>query len=225
MVANDSDSELVVVKPKRIRVSGAQRRKNRKVQADAVVVATDAPTGSSPESVLGVPDELKAMVDTAVNEAVKSVREELVSSVRQMATMAPTSLHNCKTVHANIDPEMANTTKLMLAGLGFTIPRLLPMPIETRIHHIVNALTRFALPPKCLVVFCSTSSQMLASSGTIWSEMGNTLLRDKLYCTKKVKSHWRCQPLGGIWILDPAVVDHDQHELAKCEDYFISCTI
>ena len=51
-----------------------------------VHAATEAPTGSSPESVLGVPDELKAMVDTAVNEAVQSVREELVSSVRQVIT-------------------------------------------------------------------------------------------------------------------------------------------
>jgi hypothetical protein len=157
----------------------------------------------------------------AVAEAMMPVRAELASfkasSSRQMA-------ETCKTVFAKLDPAIATTTKLMIAGIGLTIPQILPMSIETRMHHIIHALTQYAIPPKSLVVFCSTSSQSLASAGTNWSEMGNTLLKDKLYCTKKVIHHWRCQPLGGFWILDPAVVDHDQLELAKCEDYFIACT-
>ena len=136
-----------------------------------------------------------------------------------------TAPETCKTVHAKLDPAIADTTKLMLAGVGLTIPKLLSMALETRMQQIMLALTQYAMPPKCLVVFCSTSSQNLASTGTTWSEMGNTLMTNKLYCTETVRSHWRCQPYGGIWILDPAVVDHDQLELAKCEDYFISCTI
>jgi hypothetical protein len=152
----------------------------------------------------------------------------IVAESTRQAIAAPTvpapNANTCKTVHAKLDPQIANTTKLMLAGIGVTIPQLLPLPIKTRMQYIAHALTQYSLPPKCLVVFCSTASQNLATHGTTWSEMGNSLMALKLYCTKTVQSHWRCQPLGGFWVLDPAVVEHDQHELAKCEDYFISCT-
>jgi hypothetical protein len=219
-IANDESGEFVVVNPKRKRVGrvGPLRLCDRNLLLGlcdrTVTKAADLIAAMDPTVWPDTPDELIAVLP-----------DELIAVSPDELYPEYTTPETCKTVHAKLDPEIADATKLMLAGLGLTIPCLLSMKLEIRMQKIMLALTQYAMPPKCLVVFCATASRSLASRGTCWSEMGNTLMSQKLHCTKQVGSHWRCQPLGGIWILDPAVVDHDQLELAKCEDYFISCTI
>jgi hypothetical protein len=211
-------------------VGSLQKRNNlllglcdRAVEQAAELIAAIEPSVSPEPSVSQQAADLIAAIESSVSPEPSVSPDELIAVDEELPVA--TTPETCKTVYAKLDPSIADTTKLMLAGLGLTIPQMLSMTLETRMEQIMLALTTYALPPKCLVVFCSTAARYLAARGMCWSELGNTLMTLKLLCTKPVGSHWRCQPYGGFWILDPAVVDHDQLELAKCEDYFISCTI